>query len=307
MEETPRQAPLLDYHLWKFKLYRIMGPFLGRRLQTRRPETVKSIHNQLISWESQMPDSLRLETYKDDDTSEQPSLLRMQALALQLTYDNAQIILHRSIAFADGGNGVDLDGAPAHTQSSSFSRQQLFQSAIRTSKLHNYHQLLQACRRTHAIMHVGICLFTAGVVLCAIALSEPLSDTSQKAKTGIMHILRLQQDGFSSQHLLSAQSVKILEDLVAAVMQSENRFILGRAGMSRSPGSSSYLRRPSSRGNNTASSIRDSPGIFHPTLVDDASNASRPVEAEGFLGPLQEGKRSFVQPTFSRSIPNMAL
>lgn len=60
-------------------------------------------------------------------------------------------------------------------------------------------------------MHIGICLFTAGVVLCAIALPEFLSKTSQKAKIGIIHIIRLQKNGVSSQYLLSAQSVKILK------------------------------------------------------------------------------------------------
>jgi uncharacterized protein YpuA (DUF1002 family) len=37
-------------------------------------------------------------------------------------------------------------------------------------------------------MHVGICLFTAGVVLCAFAISEPLSATAEAAKKGIMSI-----------------------------------------------------------------------------------------------------------------------
>lgn len=199
-------------HRWKFKLYRIMGPFLGRRLQTRRLETIKNIHNQLVSWESQVPVGLLLKAYKDGGPLEQLPLLQMQGLALQLTYDNIQIILHRSVAFAGGESEVGLDGAAARTQGSSFSRQQLFQSAIRTSELYSYHQLLQACRRTHAIMHIRICLFTEGVFLCAIALSEPLSETSQKSKTGTLHIIRSQKDGVSSQHILSAQNVETLKD-----------------------------------------------------------------------------------------------
>lgn len=71
-EVIPRQAPLLGYHKWKFKLHHIMGPFLGRQLKTRLLEIVRNIHNQLISWESQLPDGIRLETYQDDGTSGQP-------------------------------------------------------------------------------------------------------------------------------------------------------------------------------------------------------------------------------------------
>jgi hypothetical protein len=76
-------------------------------------------------------------------------------------------------------------------------------------------------------MHVGICLFTAGVVLCAFAISEPLSATSEAAKNGVMNILRFQHDPILNQHLLSAQSVKILEDLVTVLLRSEHSFIRG--------------------------------------------------------------------------------
>ena len=44
------QGPLLEYHRQKFQLYRIMGPFLGRRLQRNRLETVKTLHDQLVTW-----------------------------------------------------------------------------------------------------------------------------------------------------------------------------------------------------------------------------------------------------------------
>jgi hypothetical protein len=64
-----------------------MGPFLGRRLQTSRLESVKGIHLQLMSWQRQLPEDLRLESYKDKGAMQGPSLLEMQALALRWTYD----------------------------------------------------------------------------------------------------------------------------------------------------------------------------------------------------------------------------
>ncbi|KAE8422206.1 hypothetical protein BDV36DRAFT_303394 [Aspergillus pseudocaelatus] len=209
------------------KLYRIMGPFLGRRLQTNRMDTVKAIHDQLVAWERELPNSLRLETYKEDSSSGHPPLIQLAALALQLTYDNLRIILHRSVAFGDFDHEAGSDGKVVETECSAFSRQQLLESALRTSELYRYSHLLQASRRTHAVMHIGICLFTSGVVLCALSLVEPLSITSQKAKAGIMQIIRLQKERVSKQHVLSLQSVKILEDLVNVVLQAEQRTILG--------------------------------------------------------------------------------
>lgn len=209
-----------------------MGPFLGRRLQRKGLERVKILHEQLVALEKQMPDTLRLATYKKsvDDTSRHPPLLHLGALAIQLTYDNLQIILHRSVAFENTNYKFDLgrEEATSGTESAAaFSRQQLLESALRTSEVHKYSHLLRACLKSHAAMHLGLCLFTSGVVLCALALIEPLSTTSQKAKAGIMQIIRLQRERVSNKHVLSSQSVKILEDLVAVIMQAEHRTILG--------------------------------------------------------------------------------
>jgi hypothetical protein len=151
----------------------------------------------------------------------------MQALALQLTYDNIQIILHRSLAFGSGSQVSNPDRSPDDLPRSALSRKQLFESALRTSQLNEYSHVLHACGKTHAAMHVGICLFTAGVVLCAFAISEPLSATSEAAKNGVMNILRFQHDPILNEHLLSAQSVKILEDLVTVLLRSEHRVIRG--------------------------------------------------------------------------------
>jgi hypothetical protein len=257
-----------------------MGPFLGRRLQTNRVETVKSIHSQLVTWEGQLPDILRLEAYTNEDTSRPPSLLQLAALALQLTYDNLRIILHRSVAFGDVGHEVDLAKEALGSENSNFSRQQLVESALRTSELYRYPHLLEACRRTHAVMHIGICLFTSGVVLCALALMEPLSVTSQKAKAGIMRIIRLQRERVSSQHVLSLQSVKILEDLVAVVMQAEQRTILGDP----IPDSSSRLKASGSR--YPANSLSGS----DQTQMSVNSEISRTLATtQTSLTPLQEG------------------
>lgn len=258
-----------------------MGPFLGRRSQANRLETVRNLHDQLLSWERRLPSSLRLQTFKDDVPSGSPPLRQLQALSLQLTYDNLQIILHRSVAFGDSSDGVNYGGAADRIQGSSFHREELLHAALRTSELGHYNFLLQACRKTHAVMHVGICLFTAGVVLCAISLSQPLSVASQKAKKGIMAILRLHRDSFSDQHLLSSQSVRILEDSVAAVMQFEQQLILGN------PQPNLVNTQPGgwNGGDMIGSTKQDNP---------QATGNSQAAESEAFLAPLQEGRVLFM-------------
>lgn len=280
-EISPRQGPLLTYHQWKFRLYRIMGPFLGRRLQSNRLETVRAIHGQLVAWERELPDSLRLEKYGESGSSGDAPLIQLAALALQLTYDNLRIILHRSVAFGDIGHEVGLAGRVVETESTAFSRQQLLESALRTSELYRYSHLLQASRRTHAVMHIGICLFTSGVVLCALSLMEPLSITSQKAKAGIMQIIRLQKESVSNQHVLSLQSVRILEDLVNVVMQAEQRTILGGP----IPAS---ISQPKGRAKRVADNEYTGISQSQTNMNENSGGANTTTQAS--LTPLQEGK-----------------
>ncbi|KAF9893963.1 hypothetical protein FE257_008934 [Aspergillus nanangensis] len=286
-----RQGPLLEYHQWKFKLYRIVGPLLSRRVQGNRLESLTAIHTQLCSWKNELPDKLRLDMYKDDPESES-RILEMQALVLQLTYDNLQIILHRSAAFGGNERGFHSNGSATPYNSS---REQLLESALRTSQLHQHAQLVQSCRKTHAVMHIGICLFTAGVVLCAIALAQPLSIASQKAKEGVMRILRLQEDSLSSQHLLSIQSVQILRDLVTVVMRSEERAILGY--------SSDLIPERPDYGHSTLPIPQANPIIMDEALLDDTGVAAQPLSNPGALNPLQQGQQHLDQ-SFSTVDPS---
>ncbi len=208
---------------------------------------------------------LRLETYPKD--SEHTSLLQMQALNLQLTYDNLQIVLHRTIAFQ---HGIERLGAgQAHIDNS---MQQLLASAMKTSELYQNLSVLHASRRTHADMHIGISLFTAGVVLCAMCLANPMTELSAKAKMGIMHIIAMCRDATStSPHLISSQSLSILESLVKAILQREDALITGR-GQPASPA------RPESGEART-----------HPRV--ETSGGTAAAELERPLRPVQEGKK----------------
>lgn len=228
----------LQFHQRKFHLYRIMGQFLGRRRQVDRTATVQSIHEELAQWRNQLPTQLRIETYQDIQATEEISRPQIQAIALQLTYDNLQIVLHRSVAL---GQGSKVQTTPEGLSS----LQHLIAAALRTSNLHRFPNSLHALRRTHANMHVGITLFTAGILLCIVCLSQPLSNTSQEAKSGVMHIIRACKDSANPHNVGSRQSIAVLERLVAVVLQHENQLITGSAGASFAMGNTGKVPLPS--------------------------------------------------------------
>ncbi|OAA81762.1 Transcription factor [Akanthomyces lecanii RCEF 1005] len=227
----------LQFHQRKFRLYRIMGQFLGRRRQVNRKATVQSIHEELAQWRNHLPNQLRIESYQDIQAGQEISRPQMQAIALQLTFDNLLIVLHRSVAL---GQGSKIRTTPEGLSS----LQHLIAAALRTSNLHRFPNSLHALRRTHANMHVGITLFTAGIVLCIVCLSQPLSSTSQEAKSGVMHIIRACKDSANPHNVGSRQSIAVLERLVAVVLQHENQLITGSAGASFAMGSTDTYDEP---------------------------------------------------------------
>ncbi|RBQ93343.1 hypothetical protein VDGD_08957 [Verticillium dahliae] len=257
-----------------------MGAFLGRRGQSKSLNTVQSIHTKMLQWRHELPKELQLASYAAQD--EQSSLLQLQALNLQLTYDNLQIILHRTAAFENDGQMNEL----RMTGGGSTSLQQLLDSAMDTSELYRYSSALQASGRTHAAMHIGITLFTAGVVLCAICLSRPLTDMGNRAKTGVMHIIRMCRSAAdsptSSQHLISRQSLDILDSLVTVVLRQETELITARVGL--------VPNRPTSFASTVGTASATAPVTSNQHLIPDRSGGS--------LHPIQE--------VFTQHIPGSA-
>ncbi|KAL6886745.1 fungal-specific transcription factor domain-containing protein [Trichoderma evansii] len=276
-QQMNAEDSLIVYHQWKFQLYRIMGLFLGRRRQQKRAETVYTIHQQLLQWRKDLPESLQLESYDQD--SEHISLLQMQALNLQLTYDNLQIILHRTAAFQYNDKECKFRSSSTRNNTS---LQQLLDSAMEISELYKYSSTLHASRRTHADMHIGITLFTAGVVLCAICLSHPITAISSRAKTGVMHIIRMCRNASSSnQHLISTQSLSILDSLVTVVLRLETDLIIGRTNH---PAVVSFDQHRSSR------SIEDIMPIVGPATprIDEANLRHNSTGGESLFQPIRE-------------------
>jgi hypothetical protein len=133
----------------------------------------------------------------------------MQAIALQLVYDNLQIVLHRYAVYPT------TDASPA-PQQRDLSLRQLFNSGMRTASVLAFAPVDQICRSSHAVMHVGICSFSAGVILCALSLerNDVFSETERdEAFTGFGKIVSLFERFPGQNYGLAAQSLPILKAL----------------------------------------------------------------------------------------------
>ncbi|KAF4952515.1 hypothetical protein FGADI_6750 [Fusarium gaditjirri] len=268
--------PLILYHQHKFRLYRIMGAFLGRKRQRNTFESTETIHQRMLQWRRELPIIL---TLSGQESSMDPGVVNpteIHALSLQLTYDNLQIILHRTVVF-NAVNHVFPISPKNNT-----SLQQIFTSAMDTSELCRHPHILDACRRTHADVHVGMTMFTAGVVLCAICLSQPLTEVGSRAKTGVMHITRMCREttaGLYSGQLISKQSLGIIDNLVEVMLRQETDMITGRT---------SYP------GLHTVPTNRDIRSTSGGSSASNRAIAPRPSTAQ--VGPIESRNERVLEP-----------
>ncbi|KAK2129131.1 fungal-specific transcription factor domain-containing protein [Fusarium oxysporum II5] len=283
--------PLILYHQQKFRLYRIMGAFLGRKRQRNSLDSIETIHYRMLQWRQELPGILTLSGQERSMDLGVVKPTEIHALSLQLTYDNLQIILHRTEVFNDGSDISSI------SPKSSTSLQQIFTSAMDTSELSRHPRILDACRRTHADVHVGMTMFTAGVVLCAICLSQPFTEMGSRAKTGVMHITRMCRETTASLYsgqLVSEQSLGIIDSLVEVMLRQETDMITGRTSY---PG-----LRTAPTNKDTVSSTRGSSATSRRIAPRPSTTAAGPSDSRGerVLEPIKEVFRQHI------STPNTA-
>ena len=240
---TAEPVTTFAYLKYKLKLYQISSPIIGD-LYFHRSHSVSAlavkvwgINQELVSWFNSLPPELKLEDVCRNPTepvtpNTKPFIL--QALALQIAYDNVQILLHRPLLSHNLRSFKTNEGANEHGYSVldgkrsaqdvhqilASSRDHCWDSAVRSSKLGQYQQCLATARESHAAAFLGINLFTAGMVLCVVALSRLLSSQAQMAKQAVAQIISLSRF-LSGRVLLSEQTTKILKDLVRLIGDKE--------------------------------------------------------------------------------------
>ncbi|KAF9884829.1 hypothetical protein FE257_001172 [Aspergillus nanangensis] len=230
-------STLGTYQRHKFRLYSIAGPIIGNiyDLNASNWEAVMSqateINTKLVEWFDQLPVELRIERHVGLDTldlttaeAEVCQLFQLQALVLQLAYDNIQIVLHRPFVrytrpLLRSPSWHNSDARPT-------SFEQCKHCARRTcSILPRYSKVLLAAQSTHAAAYIAIQNFTAGVTLGMVALSDPGSEQSLDAKRGVANSISLQKT-LAASSVVSLQTVRVLEGLFRLIFKREMQTLL---------------------------------------------------------------------------------
>ncbi|PWY81744.1 putative C6 transcription factor [Aspergillus sclerotioniger CBS 115572] len=248
------------------RLYLIASPALETIFGSRTSQTsqelvgdtfvtlVKQATENLQVWRRSLPTHLVLDLRYDFqmDGRQSSKAHALQALALQLTYDNILIVLHRPLIarqvdhlstnkLSPGGSEVDPTAflspplssetpsrspfeatlVKAQTASSEF----WMKAAVRTSRVTEQPVLAQLATDSHLVAFLAISLFNAAIVLAVMALSDPLSDTAQEVKRTMTRILRL-QDLLGKRSALSKQSTHVLKKVITMLLRRESAAML---------------------------------------------------------------------------------
>lgn len=181
----------------------------------------------MLEWYQDLPFNLSLDRVADltDFSSNAERMHHLQALSLQLTYDNLMIVLHRPLLAARTYQSSTADLAHSNAERLDNIREMGFKrclnSALRISNIQQQKpRLFSLARTTHLVSFLGMNIFTASVVLFICALSDTLSDTAQEAKRGLKRTLQMQK-ALSDHASLSLQCSRILEDLVQLILKKE--------------------------------------------------------------------------------------
>lgn len=276
---TTEPVTSFTYVQLKIQLYQIASPIVTDMHFSRNADLtglaarVMQIDKQLRSWFQSLPPELKLEELYRlgiKDTPQRARVFMLQALALQLAYDNVMILLHRpslsqniqssTVASNEGplssesmARQLELSDRTYKTKSVLLtSREHCWESAIQSSNLGLYGQCLDYARETHAAAFLGINLFTASMVLCVFALSNPLSTQAQLAKQAVTRIMSLSRF-LADRSILSDQTSLVLRDLINLILEKERKVMLfDRESTSIRPGHD-HLTNPSQSMVNTHS------------------------------------------------------
>ncbi|KAJ8096706.1 fungal-specific transcription factor domain-containing protein [Lipomyces tetrasporus] len=217
--------------------------------------TIQSLEAKLKQWYDHVPDVLKLrddgshtpnESTDSDDEDDiiipdhddanrdsvsvkarrariKRDIFSMQAVLLQVQFDNAMIILHRPLLAFQNPPQSPLRN-PSSSDPFSQSANACWQAALRTSRLAS-HSAFTKIQYSHGVAFVGIQLFTAGVLLSVFGSSEPLSQRALESKRGLSRIIQMQK-ALKVKIIVADQGFRILENLARVVVQKEMEKIL---------------------------------------------------------------------------------
>ena len=249
--ESNEAICLSTYQTQLNHIYRIASPVLeniyGIRSSTdlgllsRLPDMITNAASSLEEWKKALPAQLSYDLIADitDETSTKDKLHALQALSLQLTYDNIMIVLHRTL-LADQRQipsqqhittttttpptfSPFSSSPPTNPPDQNFAR--CLAAALSISRTQQKPRLIALAQNTHLVSFLAMNLFTSSVVMSICALSDTMSDIAQEAKRGMSRTLHLLRK-LSTRASLPMQCSTILEDLVGLILKKEKAAML---------------------------------------------------------------------------------
>ncbi|KAH8888088.1 hypothetical protein GQ53DRAFT_627834, partial [Thozetella sp. PMI_491] len=233
-----------SYHRYKTQLYRIAATITRQihiRCSTRSLEVItdhiKKIYQKLLEWEKSIPPELKLPSYSgltvDDQSSPILKIFTIQAMTLQVSYDNVQLFLFRPfLALQRPYHSLPdtyerLNGGTGNCTASiiAAAREQCWISASRTSMIGQHLQILQLMRSSPACVHMGVHSFAAGVMLGLMALAKPASQRGHECKLGISRLVRIARTA-TLQAPVWSQSAEVFTDLIHLIAAEETKALL---------------------------------------------------------------------------------
>lgn len=239
------------------KLYMIASPVIqtvyGNRLGRKNRgaerdaylQLVQDVTGRLWEWQRSLPTHLQMDLGQDCPANMTAASKAhvLQSLALQLTFDNLLIIIHRPFLSQQidtlredctppsaSNEPHPLDSSSRRTSMSSptsplSSPRQWWDAAVRTARVTELPQLAQLATDSHLVAFLAINLFNSAIVMVVMALAAPLSDKAQEVKRTITRVFRLQQ-AFGRRSKLSTQSSVVLRNVIQLLLRREADAIL---------------------------------------------------------------------------------
>jgi hypothetical protein len=251
------------------KLYLVASPIIEiifglRAVGSSEPSAGPHYTTQIIdvteklwTWRRRLPPQLLLDLASDCniDQCHTSRVHQLQALSLQLTFDNLLIIFHRPLIAKqvdhlirnqpESGLGAAASPASLASADSPFftntatsplarmhisSTEQWWDAALRTSKVTELPRLSQLATDSHLVAFLAINLFNSAIVMAVLALSDPLSDRAQEVKRTITRIFRL-QELLGKKTQLSMQSNVVLKDVIQMLLRREADAMFGSSDL----------------------------------------------------------------------------
>ncbi|EAW19704.1 transcription factor domain-containing protein [Aspergillus fischeri NRRL 181] len=207
---------------------------------------VAKLDARIRDWRAEIPPKLRWETVASTSVSYSSleefdrdigasgvrfdnHIYHLQALALELAYENTMILVHRPLLsyklVTKADDKLD-DTSHFDIQENPFLRSMkaCHDAGMSLSELANS-PILELVSETYAAAFVSIHTFTAGVALGILGSIEPLTPQAQEAKVGLHRLMSIQAK-LKTRSLLATQGLDILQRLTKLVLDKELSMML---------------------------------------------------------------------------------